>query len=415
MHRYFESFDIFHTPSYQSKYPPAQAAFLAVGKSVTGMAVFGVWLSFALACAATTWMLRAFFSRAWAMTGGLLGLATPQIFMAWGQSYWGGAVAWLGAALLLGGMVRFLRRASCLSAGISGLGLFILANSRPVEAVLLCGLLCPGAFWMLRQKPTGTWGSMIRCAWPLLLWVGVIFVWTGFYNFSLTGHAWTFPHVHFARLQPGIPSISWTAAPVPMSQRTWKFFYHFLLVWPVLTWLILFKPARARGWAVYAILVVAVMVLFSMLCTASNSHYYAPLYPLLLSLSVWALQRLSDEWGATGRAWGRGVLCLQVFTLGLVLSVRVWNGPTVDYWANKRNALLQYLEAQPGETNYLVLVEVDAQWPRYHEVVYNRADIDSAKVVFARSAGEEGNQDLLAYFPDREVVPIRVGNAAPAP
>src|SRR6185437_6444797 len=54
-------FDTFHElmhPVYVSKYFPAQGAFLAIGKIITGHPAAGVWLSSALACAATFWMLE---------------------------------------------------------------------------------------------------------------------------------------------------------------------------------------------------------------------------------------------------------------------------------------------------------------------------------------------------------------------
>jgi hypothetical protein len=35
--------------------------------------------------------------------------------------------------------------------------------------------------------------------------------------------------------------------------------------------------------------------------------------------------------------------------------------------------------------------------------VYNEADIDRAKVVWARDMGPEKNQELLAYYKDRRV------------
>jgi len=66
-----------------------------------------------------------------------------------------------------------------------------------------------------------------------------------------------------------------------------------------------------------------------------------------------------------------------------------------------RARVLAELKATPG--NHLVMVRYG---PSHHiptEWVYNDADIDHAKVVWARDMGPEENKELLAYFKDRQV------------
>ena len=91
----FETFHVIYQPTYQMKYPPAQAGALALG-ALLGHPVIGVWLCMASASAAAYWMLRAWLPAKWAMAGGAVVWLNPSPVLFWGNAYWGGAIAMTG-------------------------------------------------------------------------------------------------------------------------------------------------------------------------------------------------------------------------------------------------------------------------------------------------------------------------------
>ncbi len=73
----------------------------------------------------------------------------------------------------------------------------------------------------------------------------------------------------------------------------------------------------------------------------------------------------------------------------------------LDAWQWNRARVQNELESTPG--NHLVIVRYQGDHYSHREWVFNRADIDSAKVVWAREMDEVNNRELLNYFSDRKV------------
>jgi hypothetical protein len=171
---HFETLHVIHQPSHMSKFMPAQGVMLMVGRVLGGHPIVGVWLSMACMCAAICWMLQGWLPTRWALLGGIFAVIHPNIGVSnyWAQSYWGGALTATGGALLLGGVRYLMGSHRPRYAVAAGLGLAILANSRPYEGLFLSlpvglGLLT----WMCGKQAASAGGhasqhpAALRAGW----------------------------------------------------------------------------------------------------------------------------------------------------------------------------------------------------------------------------------------------------------
>ena len=74
------------------------------------------------------------------------------------------------------------------------------------------------------------------------------------------------------------------------------------------------------------------------------------------------------------------------------------------HWEIEREALIQKLQKTPG--GHLILVSYASDHSVHAEWVYNGADIDGSKVVFAHSLPDNG--PLLRYFKNRKIWALHV-------
>jgi hypothetical protein len=430
---HFESMHIIHQPSYASKYPPAQGLILAAGQVATGQPIVGVWLSTALASAAVCWMLLAWLPPRWALLGGLLAALHPTMLI-WGQSYWGGAVAVCGGALLVGGFRRIANQPRVGDSIWSALGIAILANSRPFEGLVLT-LLSLTFFqaWIARpNRPT--WAVMVgRIVLPMLLVLVPAGVAMGYYNWRVTGHPWRLPYVAYESAYGVARPFLWQAPrPEPsyrhkelrdmhagweltfqdQDQHTLKgflagsaakirlLFGSFFALLVLQTSLGAF-PLLARDRSMRGPLLIAGLFTLALLSeTWMHPHYAAPAAGLFLLLGVQALRYLR-LWQWRGRPAGR-ILMRASLLVSLALSVGFWvqlSRATAEGWPVERARILKELTEQGGR--HLVFVHYRPDHSPHAEWVYNAADIDSSPVVWAREMKPEQNRELTDYFQDR--------------
>jgi putative effector of murein hydrolase LrgA (UPF0299 family) len=134
-------------------------------------------------------------------------------------------------------------------------------------------------------------------------------------------------------------------------------------------------------------------------------HYGAPITGLVLLLVVQAMRHLW-LWSWKGRPIGRRLVyaipCAVAASFLLFFALRI-RFPSYE-WSHPRARIMTQLNGQKGR--HLVIVRYVKDSPgyfRHSEWVYNEADIDNAKVVWAREMDASDNRKLLEYFRDRHV------------
>ncbi len=213
---HFETLFVNQRPTYSSVYPAMQGIFLALGERL-GNPWVGVLLSVAILCGAICWMLQGWLPHRWALLGGLLAVIQFGTFSYWINSYWGGAPAGLGGALVFGACGRLRKRPSARNSVILGLGAAILANSRPYESLILAIPVLVLLASVARKLP----GSVVlrQIAIPLALVLAIAMAATGYYFWRVTGRPWTSPYVPYMKEYAASPIFIWENVPAPPVYR----------------------------------------------------------------------------------------------------------------------------------------------------------------------------------------------------
>jgi hypothetical protein len=111
-----------------------------------------------------------------------------------------------------------------------------------------------------------------------------------------------------------------------------------------------------------------------------------------------------------GVALSRVIILLLMLDTGTHLCYRVCD-PLLFTCEGKadRAVLVKKLERIPGK--HLVIVRYAELHNPHNEWVFNGADIDDGKVVWARDMGPAQNEKLLAYFKDRQIWVVMADSA----
>ena len=215
---HFESPHVLMHPTYSSQYPPLAGVVMAAGQKFFGEPWIGVWLSSGLLCSAICWALQGWLPASWALLGATLALVRIGIVSCWSEGYWGGALAGVGGALVIGAVPRLIRRQRPGTAAAYGLGIAILANTRPYEGLVLV-IACTGylAVGFVRRKMEIE-GLIKRVAVPMILVLAPVFLWLGYYNYRVTGSPLELPYVAHDRQYATWSTLLWQthASPEPV-------------------------------------------------------------------------------------------------------------------------------------------------------------------------------------------------------
>jgi hypothetical protein len=126
-------------------------------------------------------------------------------------------------------------------------------------------------------------------------------------------------------------------------------------------------------------------------------HYIAGVTCLFVLASVEGLRILGNR--SSGSIVAKMLFCLCIAQFALMYTAYASG---TDRTGERRKNINQQLGQISGQL--LVLVRY---WPNHlyqDEWVYNAADIDSARVVWARDLGDDEDKKLLAYYPRRKVL-----------
>lgn len=430
--QHFETLHEIQQPTYASKYPPGQGLILAFGQVVAGNPAVGLWFSVGAAAAAVAWMLAGWMPRRWALLGGVLVGLHPGIQLVWTQSYWGGNVAFLGGAVVLGACRRLQREARGRDALGLAVGLAVLANSRPFEGALVSVPVAVGILmWITRTGPVRP-AAVLRVVLPLGAALAVTAGWMAYYNWRVTGNACRMPYVVHEETYGAAPFFLWQAAgPLPeyrhdkiarlhrwlrathRYQRSWPGFVGekwvaLFNLWYFFLGLALSVPLAALPWLLHSRrywlpVAMALAGWFALLVTTwANPHYFAPAGPAVLLIVVQGFRHLRVRLRRRGS--GRSLLVpvlLLAQAVGFVQYAWFHVRQGSDEFASRRAEMVRQLHALPGR--HLVLVRYGPDSNIHHEWVFNEADIDAARIVWARSIKLAADRRLLEYFRERRV------------
>ncbi|MGD1098326.1 MAG: hypothetical protein ABSB35_40885, partial [Bryobacteraceae bacterium] len=398
-----------------------------------GHPFFGCILSFLFFVTAVIWMLRAWVPPGFALLGGMLTAIEFGTGHYWLDSYWGGAIAAGASALVLGAVGRIRRTGRFTAAWPFSAGVVLLWCTRPFEGAFFVLASAALVAWELAKQRVALAGARSFAA--VLLVCGAFTVaGQAYLDWRVTGSALTLPYVQHIREYSVAPMLWVQHLRTPTLETNAQVQHQAVLevrlyedrrngIQGTLDWVreardhlngcvpvglgavmilsLLFwtDPAVRMLWVVLAVSGIPLA-----LETWVHLHYMSTVIVTLIALLfrvLWLSRKLRWNQRRIGIVFS-GFLLGAMFPLATV--VNVWNA-----WEEKvdpgpfvvaRSRITRDLLARDGM--HVVFVRYAPAREAGDDWVYNSADIDRQRLIWARDLGDERNMELIRYYPGRD-------------
>ena len=422
-------------PTYESMYMPGPALLLVVGQ-VLGSPWIAVMLITALFCAMLYWAVSAWLPRSYALLASGLALAFSGTMNWWFDNYFCLGLSCLGTTLVLGSLPRILAARRWQSTAPLAVGLVMLMLTRPYEGFCVTFPMVLVLLWRLR--PAGAGRIVKLAALPVALLCATT-AWLFYYNWRGTGHALLFPYsLNFREYHITGAFLFSAKHPLPvydlgMLRRFYIFAevpqYEFMRAHPFLFFfrkVTVYYAGYLYGFGLLLIaglayvvrrfregLLLAPAAAFAgfgvnvvLMAWSPFPQYAAPAAPVLYLLVLFGLFALcrvrAPRWSGQRLVYGLllAELMLSVSLFGYRIS-ESRDFPEPQYVSKDRAHVAAEVLSHPGKQLCLV------RYIRYHdgwqEWVFNGADPEAERLVWARSLSPEMDQKVIAAYPGRTV------------
>ncbi len=449
MWTHFETVHVDMKPTYGSMYFPSQGLAMAAGKVLFGNPWYSNLILSALMCAAICWMLQAWLPPGWALLGGILAMVRIGLFSYWVNTFTGGGlIAGLGGALVLGSLPRLMKTVRIRYGMLMAVGVVLVAFTRPYEGLLLCIPVAVAlGHWAFFGKARPAPMVLLRRAVAPLLLIVAAGAWMGYYDFRAFGSPTTLPYTINRATYAMAPYYIWQhVRPEPTYRhpamrrfyydteikiltksqspvrfilgscmkgvQTVMFYAGFALILPLFMLRRVLRDRRIR-FLVLGVFFLTAGILIEIFLIP---HYLAPFTAAFYAIGLQAMRHLRF-WKPGGKPLGATLVRLSVALCILLGAVRVFAGPLgfkvqewpasswagmwfgPDLYGTERARIEAQLEALPGK--HLVFVRDSPKRDPLDQWVYNEADIDASKVVWAWDMDASDNRELMEYYRDR--------------